>query len=141
MTPIHFSEASNLAIHALAFIAISDGGPQKANEIGKFLGVSISHLGKVLQRLAKTDILESTRGAKGGFSLLRKPEKVSVLEIIETIDGPINKGSCLLGKSVCEKGTCLFGNLFDEVAELTRKHLGQTYLSDFVIRASLLDNI
>lgn len=140
MTPIHFSEASNLAIHALALMAGSDDKPQKANELGRKLGVSESHLGKVLQRLAKTEIIGSTRGAKGGFFLLKKPELVSVLEIIEALDGPITKGSCLLGKPVCKKGTCLFGSLFDEVAALTKKHLGRTYLSDFVINPSIIEN-
>lgn len=51
-------------------------------------------LGKVLQSLTKNGLLQSVQGVKGGYTLTNSLEKISVLTVIEAIDGPINLISC-----------------------------------------------
>ena len=67
---------------------------------------------KVLKLLVKTGLVESYRGAAGGYSLLRKAEDVSVAEIIEAIEGPIAMTECSIEEGICaqESKCSLRGN-------------------------------
>ena len=129
---LHVSEASNLAVHALAYLAgQAPGTAAAATLIASRLGVSESHLGKVLQRLVKLGFLTSVRGARGGFSLARDPATVSLLEVLEAVDGPLLEGGCLLGTPVCPAGRCRLRGLLDRVTRTAREELGALRLRDF----------
>jgi len=126
-----FTEAANLAIHSLAFLAsLKPTERASSGRIAGVLNVSEAHLGKVLQRLARAGVLESARGPKGGFTLSREPQQMSLLEIVELIDGPLQTEGCLLGKPVCAGGICKLQSAHIEVYGLLRDHLAKTYLSD-----------
>jgi Rrf2 family iron-sulfur cluster assembly transcriptional regulator len=71
-------------------------------EIARAEGVPESYLAKIFQDLARGGVLVSHRGAKGGFSLVRPLKEVSLLEVIEAIEGPIALQPCLDGRQVCD---------------------------------------
>ncbi|MFO7917562.1 MAG: Rrf2 family transcriptional regulator [Anaerolineae bacterium] len=74
-----------------------------------------SYLAKIFQDLVKEGILRSHRGAKGGFSLERPAEDITLLEVIEAIDGPIGLCPCLVPSQGCERmDTC---SLYPALAE------------------------
>lgn len=60
-----------------------------------------SFLSKVLQRLVAQGLITSWRGGGGGFELAKAPEQVSVLTVVEAIDGPIHLNLCMPGASDC----------------------------------------
>lgn len=62
-----------------------------------------SYLAKILQDLAKEGIVRSHRGAKGGFSLARPADQISLREIIEAFKGPIALNRCLAPREGCDK--------------------------------------
>ena len=62
-----------------------------------------SYLAKIFQDLAKEGIVRSHRGAKGGFSLARPAEQITLREVIEAIEGPIALSRCLAPWEGCEK--------------------------------------
>ncbi|MBW1807451.1 MAG: Rrf2 family transcriptional regulator [Deltaproteobacteria bacterium] len=129
---IQLSEAANLALHALAYLGFQDRNRLvSSSSIANTLGASEAHLSKVLRMAARYGLVRSTRGAKGGFSLIRDPEQVTLLEIVEMIDGPIVKESCLMPSQICVENKCILGNLFDSLHKLARQHLSQAHLSDF----------
>ena len=64
-------------------------GPVLAGRISKEYNISLTYLLKVLQQLVKANILRSRRGPHGGFSLARPAEEITMLEIIEAVDGPM----------------------------------------------------
>lgn len=131
---LKISEAANMGVHALAYLATSNGDESvSATEIAEVLQVSESHLAKVLQRLAKQKLITSSRGAKGGFLLTKPPETISALEIIEALDGPLPNNACFLGKSICKPGRCVLKTLLYEVRGIVKNHLEKTKLSDFEI--------
>ena len=66
-------------------------------------GLSVSYLAKIFQDLAKAGLVRSHRGAKGGFSLARPPAEITLIEIIEAIEGPIALNRCLVAWEECEK--------------------------------------
>jgi len=129
---VPFSEAANLAIHALAYL-----GAQKqdrlfsAAELASAMGVSEAHLSKVLRQLTRANFLSATRGAKGGFKLRRDPDQVTLLQIVELIDGPPTKANCLLRNPICARNHCLLNGMLESIHQLVIDHLSNTRLSHF----------
>jgi Rrf2 family protein len=70
-------------------------------EISGDLGLPAPFLAKILQQLAKHKILSSTKGPNGGFSLLKKPELITLLEIVKIIDGDELFKNCLIHDGTC----------------------------------------
>ena len=79
------TKASEYALLSIIIIA-KNKEPQPADTLSVMLNISKSFLAKILQSLARDGILISHKGAKGGFSLLRTPELVSILDIIKAVE-------------------------------------------------------
>ncbi len=75
-----------------------------APEISLATGLPVPTVSKILKRLAQSGLLESLRGAKGGYALVRDPEDVAMTEIITAVDGPIALTEC----TVPSDGACDF---------------------------------
>jgi Rrf2 family protein len=130
-TILRISDAANLAIHAMAHIAKSRGSVNHSvGEIAGEQGVSEAHLSKVMQRLVKVGLLTSRRGPGGGFLLGREAAKISLLEILEAMDGPMSDCKCLLGRKKCLFGGCALGALLTHVNHQVRVFMASHNLLD-----------
>jgi Rrf2 family protein len=127
---LRISEAASLALHSMALLAARSDKPLATHEIAGELRVSEAHLSKVLQRLAKGGLVAATRGPGGGFELAKAPGDISLLEVYETIDGPLGCDDCLLGEPTCRGEACLLGDLIKSVNEQMRTYLSATHLAD-----------
>ncbi len=95
-----FTKASEYALMAVVAIAKS-GGPRDVLSLSTDLGLSRSFLAKVLQSLAKAELLVSFKGAGGGFDLAKEPEEIAVLSLVRAIDG--SSGTVLeCASAVCD---------------------------------------
>jgi Rrf2 family protein len=72
-------------------------------EISEDLGLPAPFLAKILQQLAKHKILNSVKGPNGGFSLKKKPESVTMLDIVKIIDGDNLFKNCLIHEGACSE--------------------------------------
>lgn len=92
-----------------------------------------SFLAKIVSQLSVAGLLQTSRGAKGGVSLAKSPEKISLLEVVEAIDGPILLNECVADPSACAFGdTCQMKPVWcDAQAELVTR-LDNTNFSQFV---------
>ena len=70
-----------------------------APQISKETGISQATVNKLLSLLVKGNILEASRGSKGGYRPTRKLEDISIKEIIEAIEGPVQLTNCIDNKS------------------------------------------
>ena len=130
---IRVSEAANLAIHALAYLANNpDLQPASTKQVAEVLEASDNHLSKVFQRLTKAGLVKSIRGPRGGFSLAWAPEDVTLLEIYESIDGTLSRESCLLGHSSCDRNSCVFGDMVSDIQDQVYNHFSKTTLEDLI---------
>ena len=86
------SRASSYALHALAFMAQQKehGKPMASHNIARARSIPERVLLKSLKPLAAARVLFSVRGPNGGYRLAKSPEKITMLEIIEAVDGPIH---------------------------------------------------
>lgn len=99
------SNSCRYGIRAVIYLATQpqEGGKTGIRKISDDLGLPSPFLAKILMQLAKQKILASTKGPHGGFSLLRSPEKISVLDIINAIDGNDVFTNCIMHNGSCEK--------------------------------------
>ncbi len=87
---MRISRSTGYAILAVGYIARnSDKGVILSQDIAKQYDIPLEYLLKILQQLVKANVLHSKRGPRGGFSLAQKTNKVSMLNIIEAVEGPV----------------------------------------------------
>jgi len=127
---LRISTAASLALHAISLLAANGNRTLSTKEIAAKLRASEAHLSKVLQRLGKARLVEATRGPKGGFCPARPGGDISLLEVYEAIEGPLQDSVCLLGEPVCQGEKCILGGLLETVNQQAREYLGGTTLSD-----------
>jgi Rrf2 family protein len=97
------SNTCKYATRAVIYLALNSKDEKKIGikEISKELDIPTPFLGKILQSLAKNKMLLSTKGPNGGFSLARSASEISLLNIIEIIDGLDLFENCLIGLKSC----------------------------------------
>ena len=125
------SEASSIAIHSMVLIARADVS-MNAVKISEFTGFSKNHIAKVLQRLVKSDLLKSVRGPSGGFSMKKDPKELTLLDIYQAIEGPIELNDCPLAYEICNFERCLMGNVINKLTSEFRKFLEDQTLSTYM---------
>jgi len=98
------SNSCRYGIRAVIYLASrpQNGGKTGIKKISKDLNLPTPFLAKILQQLAKKKILSSSKGPHGGFSLLKDPRKITLLEIVNTIDGQDVFTNCLMHNGSCE---------------------------------------
>ena len=130
---LRISEAFALAFHAMVYLVAEERTvPVSAAELARTFKVSEAHLAKVLQRLARLGLLSSKRGPRGGFSLSCKPEEVTLLDIHQAVDGPLDVNTCLLKDHICAPGSCIMEKLVKTVYDEVHDRLARTRLSDLM---------
>jgi Rrf2 family protein len=125
------SEAASIAIHGMVIIARASDGIN-AVKIAEQTGFSKNHISKVLQRLVKSEMLKSVRGPAGGFSLKKNPADISLLNIYESIEGPMEIGDCPFANEICYFDRCLMQNVVNRLAIDFRKFLGKQTLKEYI---------
>jgi Rrf2 family transcriptional regulator, iron-sulfur cluster assembly transcription factor len=96
------------SIRALLVLGtLGEGEILAADRLARKARVAEPLLRKLLQKLVRAGVVESTKGAGGGFRLSRAPKDVSVLEVIEPVQGKLAINRCFLGRSQCSRqGQC-----------------------------------
>jgi Rrf2 family iron-sulfur cluster assembly transcriptional regulator len=97
-----FSRQCEYALQAVSYLAIQpEGKLTSIKELTGQLHIPYHFLGKILQQLAQKGILISRKGHDGGFALAESPEKMTLLIIIEAIDGTNFRHQCIMGFPEC----------------------------------------
>ena len=131
-TVFRISGAVSHALHGIVYLVAHAEGPVTIAEIASALNVSENSLSKVFQRLAKAGYLKSVRGPEGGFVLGRSPDKISLLDIYEAIEGHFTESTCLLSAPVCGRKNCIFGGLLKKIDHEVGEYLSKKKLSGLV---------
>jgi len=130
--PFRVSEAANLGLHALAVIAAGPQPSHRTREIAARLKASVTHLAKVMVALDHAGLVVGTRGPAGGYQLARPASRISLKEIYEAIEGPMQARACLFGEPVCEAGGCMLSKYFGGLNREVIRKLARTRLTDLV---------
>jgi Rrf2 family protein len=97
------TRASSYAIHAVTFMAAQKHKrPMASHNVAQSEDIPERFLLKVLKPLVSAGILHSVKGPNGGYRLAKSPREISMLDIIEAIDGPIRGLNSKLEK-ICKQ--------------------------------------
>lgn len=129
---MRLSQASDYAFRAVLYLAKQGvGNRADAETISEVENIPKRFLLKNLRKLAQTDIIDSYRGKYGGYALAKKPAEVTLLDIVEVIDGPIEVNRCLVEPDSCNKDgadTCrIHRALYDVKETIMTKLDGYTF--------------
>jgi FeS assembly SUF system regulator len=101
---IKLSRLADYAIVVMTQLATRPGSLIQAPDLALVTGLPVPTVAKTLKTLAHAGLVNSQRGAKGGYSLMRAPEGIPVTEIIAAVDGPIALTEC----TIDDDGVCDF---------------------------------
>ncbi len=101
---MQITRQADYAVRAVLYLARL-GNEQRAatSQVAQEQRIPPSFLAKIISQLSIAGLLHTSRGARGGVTLARDPKDITLLEVIEAIDGPIQLNEC-----VGENGTCSF---------------------------------
>jgi Rrf2 family protein len=122
-----FSKATNYALHTmLMVVAASPTKPVGVQQLAEAQGVSPSYLSKILTKLVKAGMIESASGANGGYRLTRKKDEITLLDIIQAIEGTASLFDCDFDHG----SECLIQKVMVEAEDLMEQHLKKTRIID-----------
>lgn len=93
---------TDYAIRCIYYLSGKEREVVMAEEISREMKTPRSFLAKILLKLSRAKIVESTVGVKGGFSLSRKPSQISLYDVVIAIEGPIAMNRCTVDKRSCD---------------------------------------
>jgi Rrf2 family iron-sulfur cluster assembly transcriptional regulator len=98
---LSIGRTSSYAVSALSRLAVLDKPWVQISDLVSATGAPGPYLAKLLYMLTKAGLVNTKRGYKGGYSLARPARDVSVLSIIEAVEGPESLCGCLIGQALC----------------------------------------
>lgn len=143
----HISTGVEYGLHCLLHLAGPPAGVTEASvrDLAEIQGVSVEYLAKLFTRLQRAGLVVATKGARGGFALARSPRQISVLDVIDAIDGDkplfdchnIRAGCAVFGRKApgwATSGVCSVHAVMLEAEKRMRAALAGHSLSDLAGR-------
>ncbi len=104
---MQFTKAEEYGIFGVLYLAQQPAGKiTPLSEISESQSVPEKFLAKIFQSLSKSGLIRSHRGVKGGFSLGKPANEITIKEIVENIQGPYFLAKCLHNEEICEVANC-----------------------------------
>jgi len=101
---LRFTKRADYGLMAMHYIAAhGDEGAVSAKRIAEAFHIPPEIMAKILQRLAKSRLITSQNGPKGGYVLIRLPATITVGQVIRALEGPIEIVSCITDGDDCPK--------------------------------------
>ena len=127
-----FSTKVRYGLRAMIELACRHGqGPVQLGLVADHHQISAKYLHAVMQQLRIAGLVRTVRGAHGGFELSRDPSAISVLEVIEAIDGPVAVVDCVLNDCAFQREVpCVAQEVWCEISTAIRDVIKRQTLAD-----------
>ena len=131
---LRVTSAVDYATRAMIHLAcLPEGGMALRSEIADAQSIPSSFMAKILRNLVRARLLRSARGVHGGFALSKPAEEISLLQIVEAIEGPLSIINCVPDPAGCAMAAnCPAGSVWQNVQSEMRAILGATSLEGLV---------
>jgi Rrf2 family protein len=118
-----FTKASDYAVRILCYLANTGDMVCRTHAIAGGTGIPESFLAKILGQLSRAGFVRSHRGAHGGFQLARNSREITMLDVVEAVDGPVAVNLCR-GREPCEyQSHCPIESAWNEAESALRASL------------------
>jgi len=127
---MQITRQADYALRAMLYLARLDEGERAAtSRIAENQEIPPSFLAKIISQLSIAGLIHTSRGARGGVALAKDPEDISLLDVVEAIDGPIYLNECTHDPNVCSFGdNCPIHEVWCQAkAELVEKLRASTF--------------
>jgi len=115
---------TDYAVRTVLYLARERDRNANVTEIAQVMHIPKSFLAKILQRLVRHHILQSMRGVKGGFMLAKKPSEITLLAVMEAIQGPAGINVCAIDSKRCKlSSSCSVHPVWVEIRKEVEKRL------------------
>ena len=102
---MQITRQADYALRAMIYLAKLEPNQRAAtSHIAEVQHIPPSFLAKIISQLSIAGLIHTSRGARGGVSMARAPEDISILEVVEAIDGPIALNECTSASGNCQFG-------------------------------------
>jgi len=137
---MRLTRAAEYAIRCMVYLARQGTGVLTARqEISRRAEIPTHFLAKIAQDLARAGFIEIRQGAKGGFVLLREPNEISLLEVVETMIGEISLNDCVARPSSCRVTcSCAVHRVWTEARNQLRQTLAAVDFAQLVAEESCI---
>jgi Rrf2 family iron-sulfur cluster assembly transcriptional regulator len=131
---MELTRAGDYGIFGVIYLAKQPKGKiVSLTEVSKVENLPEKFLAKIFQNLTRSGLIISHRGARGGFSLARPPDQITVKELLESIQGPIHFTKCLSELDDCDrKEICELRKIWKKAQDYCMKLLTQHTLADLI---------
>lgn len=133
---MRMTNETDYALRIMRRLASGDENIIDAKTMSEEIAVPPRFTLKILRKLMSGGLVRSYKGASGGYTLARRPEEITMRQIIETIDGPLTITRCLSDDYECsrshgdgEKSMCYFHRVFDSINRRIAAELEQITLA------------
>ena len=125
---------ADYAVRAMVHVArLPPSSRVSTATISKAERIPLPFLTKVIAHLVKSGLVTTNRGMGGGVSVARAPQEITLLEILEAIEGPILLNRCLQREGLCEiEDRCPVHNVWADIQHSLVTQLGSVTVSDLV---------
>jgi Rrf2 family protein len=127
-----FSSAAEYAIRGVAELAARGGTSRvQLDEIVAGTGLPRDFMAKVFQKLVHGNVLRSAKGRGGGFCLARPPHEITLLQIVESVEGAQAYDRCVVGLERCnDQMPCAQHDLYKPIRQRIKDYLATTTAAD-----------
>ena len=120
---------------AMLDLVMHQGGPVNVKEIAERQGVSQRYLEHIMVRLASRGLVRPVRGRSGGFMVSRPASEITLAEIIEALEGPIDVVECVADSGVCDRVSfCATREIWEGLSQSITQYLSEMTLEDLYQR-------
>lgn len=131
---MQITKQADYALRAMLFLAKMQPGQRAATkQIADTQTIPPSFLAKIISQLSIAGLIHTSRGAHGGVMLSKPPAEISLLEVVEAIDGPIALNDCTIAPENCVRAEdCPLHGIWVETQQDLVAKLKQTTFDKFV---------
>ncbi len=125
------STRGKYGLYAMYYLAAhKDDGPQSLQNIAT-IGVPRQYLEQLLGNLRRAGLIGSVRGAQGGYQIARPPSQISVLDVIDALEGPLELSECMTDSSACDRSRgCPVRRTWQKLTDSINRELAGVTLGD-----------
>lgn len=133
------STRAQYGMRALVEVALGGARPTSLKTVAHRQGMSHQYLEQIFATLRRAGIVESVRGAHGGYRVARPLDRIDALEVVELLEGSVAPVGCIEDEGSCERtGACSTEPLWRDVDAAVRRVLRRTTLADLVRQRGVL---
>jgi len=138
---LQLDRKADYAVRATLVLARAHGmGRRKVRQIARIMDIPERYLPQVMSPLIQAGLVQTTSGPDGGYELSRRPKDVSLLEVIEAVDGPLEGDRCLLQGGPCDwERVCPVHDAWARAHRVLARELGRTTFAELARSDALLE--